>query len=579
MAFSDSFLEELRARNDIEGVISPYVHLKRAGRTLKGLCPFHNEKTPSFVVYPDTQSFYCFGCGVGGDVITFVRKIENLDYMESVKLLADRSGLQIPDRDYDDSMAKKRRRIYEMNKTAAKFFFRQLVDENNKHALSYFLNRGITFETIKHFGLGYAPDGWNTLIDYLHTQHFTNEEIFSANLARRSSKGNYYDNFRNRVIVPIIDLRGNVVAFGGRVLDDSKPKYINTSDTLVYKKTKELFGLNFAKGSASDYLILCEGYMDAIALHQAGFKNAVACCGTALTPDQVRVISRYTSEIVLSQDSDEAGRNAVDKAIKMFNEAGLNVRVLNFEGAKDPDEFIRKFGAERFKGLLEGASNDVEYKIIELKKQYDLKSNAQKAEYIAEVAKMLASVDSIKRDIYASSVSQDTGVSRDVIMNEIERNVRKKSRAAKKNMEHKIMRMADRKDRFNPEKARYRRAALAEERIIAVIIAHQDLIKTVRSELEEEDFVTAFNKNIYSKIIQKSEQSEREITLTLLSADLTEDELGCLSGLEVVGKELKNCREELLESITALKEEKLKLNKPDFSSLSDDDFRKMFHNE
>ena len=299
MRLSDSFLEELRSRVDIESVISPYVNLRRRGKNLVGLCPFHNEKTPSFTVYPENDSFYCFGCGVGGDVITFVRRIENLDYLEAVRMLADRAGMALPEDGFDDSMAKQRTAVLEANRAAAKFFHAELMGERGREALDYFHGRGLTIETIRHFGLGYAPDDWRALKNHLNQKGFDDTLLESANLLRRSEKNgkvNYYDNFRNRIMFPIIDPRGNVIAFGGRVMDDSKPKYINTSDTLVYKKSNGVFALNFAKNGNDGKLIVAEGYMDVIALHQAGFTNAVACLGTALTKEQANLLRYITKE-------------------------------------------------------------------------------------------------------------------------------------------------------------------------------------------------------------------------------------------------------------------------------------------
>lgn len=576
MAFDDSFLEELRSRNDISEVIGNYVNLKKAGRLYKGLCPFHNEKTPSFTVYPDTQSFYCFGCAAGGDVITFIRKIENLDYMSAVKMLADKSGLSMPQDGYDDSIVKRRLRIYAVNKEAGRFFFSCLTDEKNRFALDYYFSRGYTMQTIKHFGLGYAPDSWDALLNYLNSKHFTNEEIFAANLARKSSKGSYYDNFRNRMIIPIIDVAGNVVAFGGRVLDDSKPKYINTSDTLVYKKTKALFALNFAKSNSASGIILCEGYMDAIALHQAGFTNAVACCGTALTSEQVRIIERYTDTVFLSQDADEAGRKAVNKSITLFNNAGLNVKVINFTGAKDPDEFIKKFGAARFKALLEGAENDIEYKLFIEREKYDLTVPSGRAEYVSAAAQVLAQTSAIKQDIYASDIANQTKVSKDAILSEIKRSYRKRKQVQTNAANRQMMRMEDDKDKINPEKRAHKRAALAEERIIAVLMSNPDLIHTIDANITEDDFVTAFNRNIFSAVAKRLRES-RSVSLSVLSSDLTQEEIGVLAGLESISKGMDNPKRECTDSIATLKEEKLKLVKPDFDTMSDDEFRELFN--
>ena len=577
MAFNDAFLEELRSKNEISEVIGAYVNLKRAGRLYKGLCPFHGEKTPSFTVYPDTQSFYCFGCGTGGDVVSFIRKAENLDYTEAVKLLADRSGIPMPESGYDDSMLKRRNRIYEINKEAAHFFFASLIDKQYTHALQYYFDRGYTFDTIKHFGLGYAPDGWDALKKYLNEKRYSNEELYAANLLSKSSKGGYYDRFRNRVMVPIIDIRGRVVGFGGRVLDDSKPKYLNTSDTLAYKKTHQIFAMNFAKNHSDKGIILCEGYMDVIALHQAGFENAVASCGTAITPEQVRTIAKYTDTVFLSQDADEAGRKAVDKSIELFSAVNIKVKVLNIAGAKDPDEYIQKYGADRFKALIEGAETDTEYKLFLAKEKYDLTSNAERADYVNEAARIISALDPVKRDIYALEIAGQTGVSKEAILSECKRYARKTSRSRKREINRAAMSMSDDKDKINPEKARYKAAALAEERIIAVLINHPDFMRTIDANLTEEDFVTAFNRHIFASLTSRIREG-RSITMSAFAQELTPEELGVLAGLEAFGKQLSNPQRECLESITTLKEEKLKQLKPDIENLSDEEFRKLFEN-
>ncbi|MGN0469010.1 MAG: DNA primase, partial [Acutalibacteraceae bacterium] len=360
--FSDEFIEELRARNDIEQFISTYVQLRRRGKNLVGLCPFHNEKTPSFTVYPENQSYYCFGCGAGGEIINFTRRIENLDYVEAVRFLCDRCGMAMPSEGYDNSIAEKRKRMYEINKEAARFFHNYLFSPEGKAGLDYYKMRGYSKKTLVRFGMGYAPDDWHKLLNHMREKGYSYEELYAANLANKSEKNgktNYYDSFRNRVMVPIIDARGNVVAFGGRVLDDSKPKYINTSDTLVYKKSLGVFGLNFAKNSKEKSLILVEGYMDAISLHQAGFDNAIACLGTALTSEMAHLLSRYCDEIILSYDADEAGQKATKRAIEVFSSIGMKLRVVRLSGGKDPDEILKKYGPERFRSLIDGASNDI----------------------------------------------------------------------------------------------------------------------------------------------------------------------------------------------------------------------------
>ena len=404
---SESFLDELKSKTDIDDVISSYVSLKRRGSTSKGLCPFHNEKTPSFTVYHDTQSFYCFGCGAGGDAVTFIKRIENLDYLDAVKLLAQRAGMQMPQEGYDDSLSKKRRKIFEINRETAKFYYSYLVSPQGKTGLDYFLNRGLTMKTIKKFGLGFAPDGWDNLIKHLKSKGFSVADMVDAGVVKVSSKGRYYDFFRNRVMTPVIDVRGNVVAFGGRVLDDSKPKYVNTSDTLVYKKTNELFALNLAKDSDQNGLILCEGYMDVIAMHQAGFTNAVAGCGTALTNEQVRLISRYSNEVILAYDADEAGQKALKKAVELFKQTDIKIRIPSLVGGKDPDEIIKTYGRDKFKGMLEGASNEIEFSLLELRKKVNLNATQGIIDFLNEAVKILAKVSPIEQDLYISRLSNE----------------------------------------------------------------------------------------------------------------------------------------------------------------------------
>lgn len=579
MAFNDVFLDELRSKNDIENLIGGYVSLKRNGRTLKGLCPFHNEKTPSFTVYPDTQSYYCFGCGAGGDAITFVRQIENLDYMEAVKFLADRAGMRMPEEGYDDSLGKRRRRIYEMNRCAAKFYYDSLVSPENKGALDYFLSRGLTPATIKHFGLGYAPDSWDSLLKHLTSLGYSRDEIFAANLCRKGRNGGCYDNFRNRVMFPIIDLRGNVIGFGGRVLDDdSKLKYINTSDTMVYKKTGALFALNFAKNETDGTIILCEGYMDAISLHQAGFKNAIASCGTALTLEQARIISRYASEVVLSQDADEPGRKAVEKSIDIFSKVGIKVRVLNFSGAKDPDEFIKKFGADRFKGLLEVAANDIEYRILQQRSRFDLSTSDGKTEFLKSVAKVISTLPSpIDREVYAGKISEEMGVDKQAIISQANTIYRARAREKQKRDIKSVIRGDSEKDRINPEKLKNKAAAAAEERIISVLLNNNDLYPYVKENLSCDDFVTTFNRRIFTVIANRLERSD-SVEISSLSGELTTQEIGVCAGLLATGKQLTNCRKECEDSIAVLKQQRAKLDKPPADQLGDEEFKKLFAN-
>lgn len=579
MAISDEFLSELRARTDIESVISPYVNLSKRGRLVKGLCPFHNEKTPSFTIYTDSQSFFCFGCGAGGDAITFVRRIENLDYVEAVKVLAERAGMKMPEDGYDDSLAKHRQRILAANREAAKFFHSTMMSQKGKIGLDYFLGRGLSMQTIKHFGLGYAPDEWDALLKHMRSKGFTNQELYDANLVRMSNKGDrthYYDNFKNRAMVPIIDLRGNVIAFGGRVLDDSKPKYINTSDTMVYKKSNGVFALNFAKNGNPSQIIVAEGYMDVIALHQAGFTNAIACLGTALTQEQARLVARYADEVVLSYDSDEAGQKATKRAIEIFSKTGVKIRVLKLTGGKDPDEIIKKFGKEKFKSLIEGAANDIEYSILRERDKYDLDSIDGKTKFLTAIAATLASANPIEQDAYASKLASEMQISKDAIMLEIKRAYKRKTEAEKKLRFNEIVKETVMpKDNINPDKAKHFRAAKAEETLLSSLMLNPDFYRKIKDELSEDLFVTDFNKRVYKALSSRLDDG-RSIELSMFCAEFTPEEMGRIAQFEAMGGTISNTVAECNDCIKVLKQEKSKSSAVNAAELSDDEFRKLF---
>lgn len=575
MPLPESFLQDLKFKTDINDVISSYVTLKRRGRTYVGLCPFHNEKTPSFTVYTDTQSFYCFGCGAGGDAISFIKKMENLDYIDAVKLLSQRVGLQMPDESsFHDSLSGKRRKILEINREAAKFFNSYMMSEQGKAGLDYFLSRGLTKKTITRFGLGYAPDTWDSLINHLKGLGFSVSDMVEAGVAKRGSKG-FYDYFRNRVITPIIDVRSNVIAFGGRVLDDSKPKYINTGDTLVYKKTNELFALNFAKDSGKDSVILCEGYMDVIAMHQAGFTNAVAGCGTALTNEQVRLISRYAKEVILAYDTDEAGIKALNKAINLFSQTDVKIRVPNLSGGKDPDEIIKKFGRDRFKGMLDAASNEIEFSFLTLRNKYNLNSTQGKIDFLNESIKILCSASPIERDLYISRLSEELGVEKQSIKTQLDDYMRKNRRRIKGREYNAIINESIKENRkLAVDNSVSTRQIKAQERLIGLLLLYPDCIGLCKG-FDEERLSAGFIRTVYHITCNKI-NSKEATDLMNYSELLSDKELGMLSGIIARSNNSLDPKKEFTDCLKTINEEFEKAQIRDTSNLNDDDFRNLF---
>lgn len=572
----------MQERIDIEDVISSYVNLKRRGKTLVGLCPFHNEKTPSFTVYPESRSFYCFGCGAGGDVISFVRRMDNLDYVEAVKSLAQAAGMSMPEDGYDDTMAKRRMRLLAANREAARFFNTCLNAPENRFALDYFLKRGLSPSTIRRFGLGYAPDSWHALTEHLHSKGFTYEEMVLANLARRSDKNgksNYYDNFRNRVMFPIIDLRGNVIAFGGRVMDDSKPKYINTSDTPVYKKSNGVFALNFAKNANENKLLLVEGYMDVIALHQAGFTNAIACLGTAFTSEQANLLSRYAEEIIICYDNDGAGREATQRALGVLGKTGLKLRVVTMSGGKDADEIIRTYGKERFAELLGTAANKTEYRLLQEKEKYNINTDDGKLRFLTAAAAVLAQCGAVECDIYSTRLSNELGVSKDSINAQI-RSAKMKQRRndeAKKKRESEAFIERSFSDKNNPQRAANIRAARAEETLIASLVRNPDFYEKLKDGFSPSDFVTDFNRRIAECLFDKLEQGLTP-DISLFSSDFTPEEMGSVQKIFMSASQLSNTVRECEDCIEVLRGEKEQKQKPtDVASLSDEEYLKLFN--
>lgn len=531
---SDLFLQELKNNNEIESVVSSYVHLKKHGRIANGLCPFHSEKSPSFTVYPENQSFYCFGCGAGGDVITFVRRIENLEYVEAVKFLAQRAGMAMPEDAADDGAARLKTRVLEINRALARFYHECLKQPSGKAGLDYLHGRGLPNQTITRFGLGYAPNSWDAAIRHLRSKGFSEEELLSAAVAARGRNGGCYDQFRNRVIFPIIDLRGNVIGFGGRIMgDDRGPKYLNSSDTPVFKKSRNLFALNFAKASKRSGLILCEGYMDVIAMHQAGFDNAVATLGTALTAEQSRLIAQYTDHVTLSYDSDAPGQAATKRAVGLLSEVGVKIRVLTMTGAKDPDEYIKKFGAERFGLLLEGASNATEYAIARAKQKYDLESADGKVAFLRDFVALMAEVPNpIERDVYVSKIASELEVEKSALTaqlnHELKRAAKKQKRSAAELKVYSEVHAEPQKQDF--QRARNIKYALAEDKLLAILMKNPDYFEHVVGRVRLEDFVTDRNREI-ARVLFERLQNGQSIELTLLSAQLSIEQMGVVTEL------------------------------------------------
>ncbi len=541
MAFTREFLEELKMRNNIEEVIGRVVHLKRAGSNLVGNCPFHSERTPSFTVFPSTSSYYCFGCGAGGDVVTFVMQTENIEYREAIEFLAKRAGIKVEENYVNrrsQEPAVKRDRLLELNREAARFFYKSLLDPIGANARAYLEKRQFSPTTVKRFGIGYAPDspfGQAPLCDHLISKGFNALEIKTAFLGGESKKsGRLYDMFRNRIMFPVFDVNGEVVAFSGRRLNENdERKYVNTSDTPVFKKSRILFGLNFAKNSESGKLILCEGAPDAIAMHQAGFDNAIATLGTAITSEHARIIARYCRTVYLAYDIDKAGRKATLKGIELLNQVGVDTKILNLGSeAKDPDEYIKKFGAESFKAKLTGSSGQIDYRIDEIISRHDITVAEEKLRAVSEITDFISEFSSRpEREVYASRAAEKLGLTFESIRTEVERKAKRQESKAKKAVVNNALReQSGFGGGVNTDKLRFSSEASHEEAILGLILIRSDFGPIAVKELTEDDFATALNKKIFN--LFKDDFSEgREI---VLSKD------GVLSAKEIGAFE--NCR-------------------------------------
>lgn len=534
MAFQEAFLDELIARNPIEDVVSQYVNLKRSGSNLFGLCPFHGEKTPSFSVSPDKGIYYCFGCHKGGSVINFEMEIEGLSYPDAVRALAKRAGLEVPEDEQYQSRYRQQERLWALHKEAARFFHSRLYAPIGANALQYATGRGMPKSILTKFGIGYAPDSWTDLVDYLRSKNYTDQELRDSGLVTVSQKnGNLFDRFRDRLMFPIIDVRGNVIGFGGRIMnssDKSAAKYLNSPETLIFNKRKNLFALNLAKKSKLGYLILVEGYMDAIALHQYGFDCAVASLGTALTEDGANLLSRYTEQVVLIYDGDEAGQNATQRAIPILEKAGLQVKVLKMRDAKDPDEYLKKFGADRFRILLEESANRVEYQLNAILKKYDLRDDEQKVQYLQESAGLIGSLSSaVQREVYGGRVAEAAGISEDAMRLEVNRALKRRTYQEKKKQE-KIDLSPARNLQPKEKSIRYSnlRSARAEEMIIAQVLREPALFAQI-PDLQPEIFSSEFLGRAFRQLRDRYHQG-LDVSLGGLS-DFTAEEMSHLAGI------------------------------------------------
>ena len=528
------YIEELTRRVDIVDLVGSYVQLKRKGRLYSGLCPFHSEKTPSFYVYPDTQSFYCFGCGAGGSAVSFMQKMDNISYTEAVKLLGERAGMPAPTE--DDKTGRLRGRILSMNKEAARFFHACLNStvEEARQARAYWRRRGLDDKTIVKFGLGYAPDDGQALYQYLRDKGYNQQELDASGLFKRSQSGRIYCLFWKRVITPIFDLRGNVIAFGGRVLDDSKPKYVNSPETLVYHKSDTVFALQLAKRSAARRYVLCEGYMDVITMQQAGIDTAVCACGTALTPDQVRLISQYAEEVILCYDSDEAGQKATLRSLELFRSSPVKVGVLQIPSAKDPDEYIKKYGPERFQALLDGVGSALDFRLENLRRKYDLKEDSQRLQYVKEAVEMLAQRSNpTEREVYAGRLAEQTDISKSAILAQLAQAGQQVGRRHRREQNRAILHSGEMDTIEVPYSAGGRQAlgvASAQQRLLAAVLREPRYLPQVQAGLQPEQFLMPLHQQIYQAMLDTAARGE-DLTLAVLHQTLSEEALHELSRL------------------------------------------------
>lgn len=560
MAFSGRFLEEVKDRNDIVEFISRYVQLKRAGSNFSGLCPFHNEKTPSFTVFPGTRSFYCFGCGTGGDIFTFAMQAEGLDYPEAVELLAKRAGIPMEEDEFRPRNEVRRERVVAATTEAARFFHKALFSEGGEKAREYLLEkRKLSPATVKRFGIGYSPSGWDNLGKYLSAKGFTDKELDAAFLCRTGQKGRY-DIFRNRIMFPLIDINGDVLGFSARRLnEEDERKYVNTSDTPAFKKSKFIFAMNFAKNTTDGSLIMCEGCVDAVALHQAGFGQAVATLGTAITSEQARIIARHAKQVYLAYDIDAAGRKATLKGIELLSQVGVSAKIINLgSSVKDPDEYIKKFGADAFKRVLSSSSGQIDYQIDEIAERYNLEIPEEKLRALNALAEFAARSESkAQREVCAARIAKKLEISYQAVTDEVERKVKFTVKKKQNDFEQKeIQNTLGFGDKLNRDKIKLPAAAMIEEKILGILLLHPEFYKDVSEQFNAESFLTEFNAKIFTAFMSDFEAGREPI---LSKESLSPEEVSKAVMMMAARQTFSdNGKGVLIELIEALEKEKLK---------------------
>ena len=571
MIIPNEIKAEIIERIDIGDYISRYVPLKHSGSVLSGSCPFHNERTPSFTVFPNTRTYHCFGCGAGGDVISFSMAINGLDYPDALRILAKEVGIDIPETSKGNESGIKKSRIYEANKEAARFFHQCLMNEGGKKALEYLRERNLSLTTIKRFGIGYSPDSWDGLYKFLKEKGFEDKELDVAFLCKKGKNGKSYDIFRNRIAFPLISTTGEVLGFSARRLNEAdERKYVNTSDTPVFKKSKFVFALNMAKAHSASELIMCEGCVDAIALHQAGFDGAVATLGTAITPEQSRTLAKYTKKIYLCYDSDSAGQIAAEKGIKLLTQLGVSSKVVKVTGAKDPDEYIKKYGADGFRKLLSSADGEIDFLITKALGGIDLSVSENKLKAVSDVCDLLSSLSSLaEREIYASRAAELLNVSKDAIIEGITKRRKRNARKDRKEFENKqILSTMGTGDRVNKDKLSMPAEALLEENLLGILLTQPDLYKSVKGRINEDIFFTEFGKKIFGIYKNDFEAGTEPI---LSNEALSKEEISTLAKLIAIRhSKTDNTLETVLKIITSLENKKQK-NEVDKAISSDDE--------